>query len=73
MLAVGHTFGVLTFRSDSDEGRAVLAAMNNARFSERSTTFSYDNFYLGFGHPGACFNWLLDLPCCHGGGRRPRE
>jgi hypothetical protein len=63
LFAVGHTFGFLTFRPHSDEGRAVLAAMNNVQFSEGSSTFSYGNFYLGFGLTISAFQffeaWLV--------------
>jgi hypothetical protein len=63
VFAVGHTFGFLTFHPHSEEGRAVWAAMNNVRFSEGSSTFSYGNFYLGFGLSISAFQlfeaWLV--------------
>jgi hypothetical protein len=49
LFAAGHTFGFLTFRPPSEEGRNVWTAMNNVHFSMGSSTFSYGNFYLGFG------------------------
>ena len=49
LFAAGHTFGFLTFRPQSEEGRNVWTAMNNVHFSMGSSTFSYGNFYLGFG------------------------
>jgi hypothetical protein len=49
LFAAGHTFGFLTFRPPSEEGRNVWTAMNNVHFSVGSSTYSYGNFYLGFG------------------------
>ena len=49
LFAVGHTFGFLTFRPPSEEGRNVWTAMNNVHISVGSSTYSYGNFYLGFG------------------------
>ena len=49
LFAVGHTFGFLTFRPPSEEGRNVWTAMNNVHISMGSSTYSYGNFYLGFG------------------------
>ena len=40
-----HTFGFLTFRPQTAEGQAVLAAMNQVHFQG----FSYGGFYVGFG------------------------
>jgi hypothetical protein len=49
LFAVGHTAGFLTFRPASDEGRAVWTAMNTIRFSQGHASFSYGEFYIGFG------------------------
>jgi hypothetical protein len=49
LFAAGHTFGFLTFDAGTAEGRAVLAAMNSTHFSVGGSTFSYGEFYLGFG------------------------
>ncbi len=49
LFAAGHTFGFLTFDPGTAEGRAVLAAMNGTHFSVGGSTFSYGEFYLGFG------------------------
>jgi hypothetical protein len=49
LFAAGHTFGFLNFRAPTEEGRNVWTAMNNVHFSVGSSTFSYGNFYLGFG------------------------
>jgi hypothetical protein len=49
LFAVGHTAGFLTFRPPTAEGRAVWEAMNNTHFSSKRGTFSYGDFYIGFG------------------------
>ena len=49
LFAAGHTFGFLSFRATTDEGRAVFDAMNRVHFSEGHSTFSYGEFYRGFG------------------------
>ncbi len=49
LFAVGHTIGFLTFKPPSLEGQNVWKAMNVVRFSAGSSTFSYGDFYTGFG------------------------
>jgi hypothetical protein len=49
LFAAGHTYGFLAFRPDTAEGQAVWTAMNSVRFSEGGSTFSYGQFYVGFG------------------------
>ena len=49
LFAAGHTLGFLTFRASTIEGRAVFAAMNSVSFTAGHSTFSYGNFYRGFG------------------------
>ena len=49
LFAVGHTFGFLSFRPPSPEGRAVYDSMNNVHFQVGGKTFSYGNWYRGFG------------------------
>jgi hypothetical protein len=49
LFAVGHTFGFLAFRPPTAAGQAVWSAMNNVRFSDGGSTFSYGEFYRGFG------------------------
>jgi hypothetical protein len=49
LFAVGHTFGFLSFRPPSAEGRAAYDAMNNVRFVVEGHSFSYGDFYRGFG------------------------
>ena len=47
--ALGHTYGFLSLRVPSAEGRAVFDGMNNVHFTIRGTSYSYGNFYRGFG------------------------
>jgi hypothetical protein len=47
--ALGHTVGFLTFRAPTAEGRALWEAMKNTRFSGGHGSFSYGDFYVGFG------------------------
>jgi hypothetical protein len=49
LFAIGHTIGFLTFQPPSVEGQNVWKAMNAVRFSIGSSTFSYGDFYKGFG------------------------
>ena len=49
LFAAGHTFGFLSFRATTAEGRAVFVAMNSVHFSEGNSTFSYGDFYRAFG------------------------
>jgi hypothetical protein len=49
LFAAGHTFGFLSFQPPTAEGRAAFAAMRDVHFSVGSTTFSYGDFYKGFG------------------------
>ena len=49
LFAVGHTIGFLSLRPASAEGRAVLDSMNSVRFEVRGRSYSYGDFYRGFG------------------------
>ena len=49
LFAAGHTFGFLTFDPATAEGRAVWEAMKSTHFTVGGSTFSYGEFYLGFG------------------------
>lgn len=49
LFAAGHTFGFLTFKSPSAEGRAVFESMNSVHFQVKGSSFSYGAFYRGFG------------------------
>ena len=47
--AVGHTYGFLSLRPPSPEGRAVYDSMNAVHFEVRGRNYSYGAFYRGFG------------------------
>jgi hypothetical protein len=49
LFAAGHTFGFLTFRAETPEGQAVFTAMNDVHFTAKHGTYSYGEFYMGFG------------------------
>lgn len=49
LFAVGHTYGFLSLRVPSAEGRAVFDAMNTVRFVVHDRSYSYGEFYRGFG------------------------
>lgn len=49
LFAAGHTFGFLTLRPPSAEGRAVYEAMQTVHFQIGGSVFSYGGFYTGFG------------------------
>jgi hypothetical protein len=49
LFALGHTIGFLTLRPPSPDGRAVYEAMNSVRFVLRGRSYSYGEFYRGFG------------------------
>ncbi len=49
LFALGHTYGFLSLRPPSDEGRAVYNAMNTVHFVVNGRSYTYGNFYRGFG------------------------
>jgi hypothetical protein len=49
LFAAGHTFGFLSFKPPSAEGRAVFESMNSVHFEVKGSSFSYGAFYRGFG------------------------
>ena len=49
VFAAGHTFGFLKFRPASAEGLAVRDAMTNVRIEIKGSSFTYGDFYTGFG------------------------
>jgi len=49
LFAAGHTFGFLSFTPPTAEGIAVRDAMNQVHFTVGRASFSYGNFYRGFG------------------------
>jgi hypothetical protein len=49
LFALGHTYGFLTLRATTTEGRAVYDAMNAVHFVVHGRSYTYGNFYRGFG------------------------
>jgi hypothetical protein len=49
LFAVGHTYGFLSLRPPSAEGQSVYNSMNSVHFEVRGRSYSYGNFYRGFG------------------------
>jgi hypothetical protein len=49
LFAAGHTLGFLTFKAPTPEGIAVQQTMDNVRFHLGSKSYSYGDFYRGFG------------------------
>src|SRR5258708_34431674 len=49
LFAIGHTYGFLTMRPPSAEGRAVYDAMNTVRFDLGGRSFTYGGFSRGVG------------------------
>lgn len=49
LFAAGHTYGFLSMRPPSPEGRAVYNGMNSVRFELRGRSYTYGDFYRGFG------------------------
>ena len=49
LFAAGHTFGFLKFQPPTPEGVAVRDAMDNVQFKLGSRSYTYGDFYRGFG------------------------
>ena len=49
LFAAGHTVGFLKFKPPTPEGVAVQHSMDSVTFQLGSQTFSYGDFYRGFG------------------------
>jgi hypothetical protein len=49
LFAAAHTVGFLKFTPPTREGVAVRDAMNNVHFQVKNHTYSYGDFYRGFG------------------------
>ena len=49
LFAVGHTYGFLSLRAPSAEGRAVFDAMNSVQFVVHDRAYTYGAFYRGLG------------------------
>ena len=48
LFALGHTYGFLSFRPSSAEGRAVYESMNSVHLVESGRSYIYGGFYRGF-------------------------
>jgi hypothetical protein len=55
LFAAGRTYGFLSFRPASAEGRAVWESMNNISFLQGGASFTYGRFYVGFGLSATVF------------------
>lgn len=49
IFAAGHTVGFLTFKAATPDGQEVWSTMNNVRLPMGKSSFTYGNFYIGFG------------------------
>jgi hypothetical protein len=49
LFALGHTYGFLSFRPSSAEGRALYDSMNDVHLVEKGRSYTYGGFYRGFG------------------------
>ncbi len=49
LFAIGHTMGFLTFKPPTPEGSQVQASMDSVHFFSQGKTFSYGDWYRGFG------------------------
>lgn len=65
LFAVGHTYGFLSLRPPSPEGRAVYDSMNNVRFEVGGRSFTYGAFYRGFGLSCTASMILSAFLCWH--------
>jgi hypothetical protein len=65
LFAVGHTYGFLSLRPPSAEGRAVYDAMNTVRFEVGGRSFTYGAFYRGFGLSCTASMILSAFLCWH--------
>ena len=68
LFAVGHTYGFLTLRPPSAEGRAVYDAMNTVHFEVGGRSYTYGAFYRGFGLSCTASMILSAFLCWHLGG-----
>jgi|SRR5271155_3511651 len=48
LFALGHTYGFLSLRAPSPEGRAVFDTMNTVHFVVHDRSYAYGEFYRGF-------------------------
>jgi len=67
LFALGHTYGFLSFRPSSPEGRAVYDAMNSVHLVERGQSYTYGGFYRGFGLSATTSMLFWAFLCWHHG------
>jgi hypothetical protein len=65
LFAAGHTYGFLSLRPPSAEGRAVYDSMNSVRFEVGGRSFTYGAFYRGFGLSCTASMILSAFLCWH--------
>lgn len=65
LFAAGHTYGFLSLRPPSPEGRAVYDSMNNVSFEVGGRSFTYGAFYRGFGLSCTASMVLSAFLCWH--------
>ncbi len=65
LFALGHTYGFLSLRPASPEGRAVYEAMSTVHFEAGGQSASYGNFYRGFGLSCTASMILSAFLCWH--------
>jgi hypothetical protein len=65
LFAAGHTYGFLSLRPPSAEGRAVFDAMNTVHFEVRGRSYTYGKFYRGFGLSATVSLILSAFLCWH--------
>jgi len=65
LFAAGHTYGFLSLRPPSPEGRAVYDSMNNVHFEVNGGSYSYGAFYRGFGLSCTASMILSAFLCWH--------
>ncbi len=49
LYGIGYSFSFLIFRPHTREGRAVWSFMRRTQIPEGESTFTYSDFYMGFG------------------------
>ena len=59
LFAIGHTLGFLAFRPSAAEGQALWESMNNVHIAEGGSTFTYGEFYRGFGLSISAFQFFF--------------
>jgi hypothetical protein len=65
LFAAGHTYGFLSLRPPSPEGRAVYDAMNSVPIEVGGRSFTYGGFYRGFGFSCTASMILSAFLCWH--------